>query len=95
LVNAAIYYYYYRYKHFRKVVKNLLQNNDIVTAKTILSSTLTEHDNYMNSSEIPNDGISFTSIDNRTLRHGKLHSETSDVEPNQKQAAIDALNEGL
>jgi len=95
LVNAAIYYYYYRYKDFRKVAKNLLQNNDIATAKTILNSTLIEHDNYMNNNGIPNDGNNFTSMDNKTIRHGKLHSETSDLEPSQKQAAIDALNEGL
>lgn len=95
MVNAAIFSYYYRYKQSRKVARDLLQNNDIATAKSLLNSTLTEHDNYMNVNGIPNDGINFTSKDNRSLRHGKLHSETSDVEVNQKQAAIDALNVDL
>lgn len=88
------YSYFFKYKQYRNEIKNLIEiDNDIVAAKTLLHSTITEHDNYITVNNIENIGDTFTSIDNLSLHHANDHLrafEESSVQQ-QKDATVDAL----
>lgn len=92
-MTSYLYYnYYYRYRDVRKNIKQDLINNDISGAKIKLDQYIIENDNYINNNNIPNTGITFTSIDNLSLHHAKDHIIFANI-PEQKQATQDALSE--
>jgi hypothetical protein len=93
------YSYLYRYKQHRQTIKNLLESNEsIETAKSLIDNVITEHDNYITSRNIPIvfDDVETTSVttkDTNSLHHAKDHIGRADTDTQQRQAAIDALNE--
>jgi len=103
LSNLLIHSYYYRGKSHRQVVKTLLQdgnNNNITEAKDRLDEAVQEHDNYIISRGLINDGNNFTSADNYSLHHAKEHLDrsinsttTEEQIDQQKNATILALDE--
>jgi hypothetical protein len=98
LPNLLIHSYYYRGKSHRQAVKTLLQiDNNITGAKNRLDTAVQEHDNYISSRGIINDGNNFTSADNYSLHHCKEHLDrfinSAQQQAHQKNAAITALDE--
>lgn len=95
MTNLLLHEYYYRGKSQRQLVKTLIESNDITNAQIKLIAAITEHDNYINSRGITNDGTTFTSVDNLSLHHAKDHldsfQDTDTIE--QKEAATNALDE--
>ena len=93
MTNLIIYGYYYNGKSNRKIIRDLVSTNNFTEAQIKIDSIIAEHDNYIATRNIPNDGNNFTSVDNFSLHHAKIHLEFADKELTQKQATIDALNE--
>ena len=94
--SLILYAYYYRYRQSKKSVQDLINADNITSAKNLLDQYTQEHDTYTQSNNISTTDESFTSIDNRSLNHAKEHLDIfaalPDIEPEQKQAAIDALD---
>ena len=98
--NLILYGYYYRGKSQRQVIKALIvgssSGSDITNAKTKLDEVIAEHDNYISSRGIANDGNTFTSIDNLSLHHSKDHLDRfldgAQTQTKQKEKAISALS---
>lgn len=93
MTNLLVHEYYYRYREHRKQIKNLVQSTNYQEARNRIDAVIAEHDNYMNNRGIANDGISFTSLDNLSLKHASDHLEFASIYENQKQATIEALDE--
>lgn len=89
-----LYEYYYRYRQSRKTIRDLVASDNFVDAQNMINSFIIENDNYINSNGIPNTGETFTSVDNLSLHHGRDHLTVAENNPVQKQATIDALEEG-
>jgi len=80
------------YLPHREEVKNIIQiDSNITTARTILNNLIVEHDTLKNS--ITNNDDLTINTDNHALHHAALHLEHADLELNQKQATINALDE--
>lgn len=88
-----MYGYYYKYGEERKQIKNLVQSDAYTEARNRIDTVIAEHDNYMNSRNIPNDRNSFTSADNLSLKHASDHLVNAPIYEQQRQATIDALEE--
>ncbi len=93
LNNIFYYTYFYKYKQERLNVKELIKSDNFSGAISKLNSLITEHDDFINSNSIQNDGTSFTSIDNLTMKHARRHLDHATFEANQKQATINILDE--
>lgn len=94
MTNSIILYsYYYKYREHRKQIKNLVQSNSFTEGRNKIDAVIAEHDNYVNSRGIQNNGNNFTSLDNLSLKHASDHLEFAPVYEEQKQATIDALDE--
>lgn len=93
MTNLIIHEYYYNGKSSRKTIKDLVSTDNFTEALDKLNQAITEHDNYLNSKGIPNNGTSFTSVDNLSLKHAKDHLEFVSKDPKQKQSVLDALDE--
>jgi hypothetical protein len=97
LTNLLIHNYYYRGKSQKKLVKTLIESNDITNAKIKLDVSVIEHNGYINSKNIVNDGNNFTSVDNLSLNHAKRHVDSyinnNSEQQQQKDASIRALLE--
>lgn len=96
LTNLLLHNYYYRGKSQRKIIRDLVSTDNIAEAQTRLNAAITEHDNYITSSNIPNTGDTFTSVDNLSLHHCKDHLDAfqNDITQEiQKEAATNALDE--
>jgi hypothetical protein len=92
LTHLLFYDYYYRFREHRKQIKNLVIANNHEAAISKLDTVIEEHNNYITSRNIENNGNTFTSLDSFSLRHAKNHTKYIDI-PIQKQAVIDALDE--
>lgn len=90
-----LYTYYYKYKDERKVIKNLVESDNVEVASIQINDVITEHDTYVNERGIQNDGNNFTSIDNLKLHHAKLHLDSlvDTQQLHQKTLATRALEE--
>ena len=95
MTNILFHNYYYRAKSKRQIVKSLVGVDDLISAETLLDNAIVEHDNFMNVNNIVNNGTTFTSNDNLSLHHAKVHLDAfqkSDM-PSQKTAVVRALDE--
>lgn len=95
--NLLLFYYYYRYKQSRQTIKNIIDiDDDIAEAKNRLDQIIVENDNYIDSNNIPkNDDSNFSSLDNMSLHHAKLHLDdfVNTGQSHQKPAAVRALED--
>jgi hypothetical protein len=68
LTSLLLYNYYYRYREKRKQVKNLVDSNNNVGAKTMLESAITEHNSFYN-----NGKKDFNYGEKIMMEHAKRH----------------------
>lgn len=95
-MNLLVHNYYYRYREYRNLIKNMIISDEYTGARNILEDVVSEHDNYINSHGIQNDGNNFTSVDNFSLHHAFDHIRGFISRPEellQKDATIGALDE--
>lgn len=93
MTNLIIHGYYYRGKSSRKIIKDLVTVDNLAEAQTKIDEAIAEHDNYIITRNIPNEGDNFTSVDNLSLHHAADHLKYANIQPNQKEATINALDE--
>ena len=75
-------------KRQREEIKRLLETN-VTTARNKLTTLITEHD--IIKQQFTDDKTINT--DNHALHHAEVHMEHADLEENQKQATLEALDE--
>lgn len=92
--DLLIFTYYYKYKQSRQLIRDLVSNDNLTEAKNKLDPIVEEHNNYINDRGIVNDATNFTSQDNYSLRHAKVHLDAliRTGQTHQKGATVDALN---
>lgn len=91
-MNILYYNYFFKYRDERKVIKNMIQNNDISNATTRINSVISEHDIYLLKT---NNNSPFTTTDNKSLHHAKDHLDAFNFTNDniQKDASTRALDE--
>lgn len=83
-------YHHLGYKPNREEIKKIIEvDNNITEAKTLIENLITEHDELKNTY---NDDETIM-IDNSSLHHAKDHLQYADVQIQQKDATIKALDE--
>ena len=71
MTSFLYYQYYYRYREKRKQVKNLVDSNNNVGAKTMLESAITEHNSFYN-----NGKKDFNYGEKLMMDHAQRHLDT-------------------
>ena len=76
----------------RNSIKDTI-NSDLNQAKIELEAKVIEHDQYVIDNNIDLESNDPEAIDNLSLHHALDHIESADTQPQQKQSAIEALDE--
>lgn len=90
--SVIIHNYYYRYRQYRKNIKDLVNNENYTEARNQLNSLITEHDSYILNTASNSE---FSLAENSSIHHANAHltSFENTGQIHQKDAIINALDE--
>lgn len=80
---------------YKQQIKIHIQNNDYVSALTVLNQAITDLEKFMIDNGIVNDGISFNSQLHGSLKHTREHLQRASTSVPQKMAALRVIDERI